>query len=44
MVDYNIQGSVCLKCMLMWFLSCLYGAVGFSSVREQRFIKVIIII
>ena len=30
--------------MLVWFLSCLYRAVSLTLVREQRFIRIIIII
>ena len=33
MVDYNIEDSVCLKCMLVWFLSCLYSAVSVFVIR-----------
>ena len=42
--DITIVSSVCLKCMLVWLLLCLYSAVSLTLVKEQRFTRFILLL
>ena len=45
MVDYNILGCLFeIYVNVIFVIRCLYSAVSLTLVREQRFIRIIIII